>query len=99
MSILSNLAEAILPLTGTGGFGRSLTIDGSPVTAIFAPDAATVAGDLSGSVVERYRLECDATDLVVRPGQELDIDGLLWMVVAVDSALPGLTDAVLERFV
>jgi len=98
MSILSNIAEAILPLTGTDGFGRELVVNGSPVVGVFSPNVAGISADLSGVMVDQYRLECASADLVVKVGRELEIDGDRWLVVAVSPGLPGLTDAVLERF-
>ena len=92
MSLMSDMADALTSMIDIDVFGRSVTVDGVPVIAIFSPPEKALAGTpqqpfgLDGVHVETRTLYCK-TDDVAAPvtGQELTIDGDRWNVGSVDS--------------
>jgi hypothetical protein len=98
MSLVDDVERDLLALLDPQLFGSSsLVVDNAPVVGVFAPDETDQAGNYPGQIAQRYRLVCRREDLVAEVGEELDINGQMWVVVQ-NRTMGLLTDLVLLRY-
>jgi hypothetical protein len=101
MSFRTDIEQDLQDLLSDDMFGVEMVIDSDVVTGVWhnAMDSQVgiTPGAFTASIVERFRLIAKKEDIEVVVGQELEINGVRWIVVGQRPA-ETLTDIVCERY-
>jgi hypothetical protein len=82
MGLIAEVESALLELLDEDHFGSaSLTVNSLPVVGSWQADDRSMPGQFPGQIVERMRLICAASAFSAEVGEEIDVNGDLWLVV------------------